>query len=41
MDNQSAKRVNIVSVKLIRETSVLYKNRTIHLRMPPISLNLS
>lgn len=27
--NKSAKRVNIVSVKLVKESSVLYKKRTI------------
>lgn len=30
MSNQAAKRVSIVSVKLIRESSVLYKNRTVN-----------
>jgi DNA repair protein RadC len=30
MKNQPAKRVNIVSVKLVKESSLLYKERTIH-----------
>ena len=30
MNTKPAKRVNIVSVKLIRESSVLYKNRTVN-----------
>lgn len=29
MKNQSAKRVNIVSVKLVKESSMLYKNRCV------------
>lgn len=28
--NQSAKRVDIVSIKLVKEGSVRYKGRTIH-----------
>ena len=38
MDNKPAKRVNIVSVKLVRESSVLYKERTIN--SPSDSANL-
>ncbi|APH03583.1 hypothetical protein A9C19_01780 [Bacillus weihaiensis] len=29
MTNQSAKRVNIVSLKLMKESSILYKNRSV------------
>lgn len=38
MSNQAAKRVNIVTIKLVRETSVLYQNRTIN--SPSDSANL-
>ncbi|WP_042476479.1 JAB domain-containing protein [Bacillus ndiopicus] len=36
--NQSAKRVNIVQVKLVREKSLLYKER--HIRSPDDAYNL-
>lgn len=30
MNNKPAKRVDIVSIKLVREASIMYQNRTIN-----------
>jgi DNA repair protein RadC len=38
MKRQPAKRVNIVSLRLVRESSLLYKNR--HIRSPRDSYDL-
>jgi len=38
MNNKAAKRVDIVSIKIVREASVLYQNRTINSPSDSVSL---